>query len=167
MSTVLDEIFEGFEPSPEFVSVMAAQEPAAVLGLDIGTSGVRAALFDESGREIQGASARTNRSIIAAVDFERVDADDLVEEVARTIDDLCAKSTATSQRVEFVAISCFWHSLLGVDGDGHPTTPVLGWANTQVGRAAEKLRARFEERGIHQRTGCRLHPATGRQNFFG
>ena len=159
MSTVLDEIFEGFEPSPEFVSVMAAQEPAAVLGLDIGTSGVRAALFDESGREIQGASARTNRSIIAAVDFERVDADDLVEEVTRTIDDLCAKSTATSQRVEFVAISCFWHSLLGVDGDGHPTTPVLGWANTQVGRAAEKLRARFDERGIHQRTGCRLHPS--------
>src|SRR5207244_2054310 len=33
MSSVLDEVFETFEPSPEFVSVMAASKPAVALSL--------------------------------------------------------------------------------------------------------------------------------------
>ncbi len=50
MSSVLDNVLEGFEPSPELVSVMAGSKTAAVLAVDIGTSGVRASLFDEFGR---------------------------------------------------------------------------------------------------------------------
>ena len=58
MSSALDEVLEGFEPSPQIVSVMAQSRPAVVLGLDIGTSGIRAALFDERGKDIDGASVR-------------------------------------------------------------------------------------------------------------
>jgi gluconokinase len=159
MSSVLDVVFERFEPSPEFVSVMAGQEPTVVLGLDIGTSGVRAALFYERGDEIDGASARTNRRIATAADMEEIDADDLVEQVGRTIDALFLRSPQSITRVELVAISCFWHSLVGIDSDGRPTTPVLGWAHTQAAKTAAQMRRRFDEREIHLRTGCRFHPS--------
>jgi len=45
MSSVVDEVVEGVEPSLDVVSVMAGVKPAVLLSLDVGTSGVRAALF--------------------------------------------------------------------------------------------------------------------------
>ena len=60
MSNVLDEIVEGVEPWPGVVSVMAGERTPVLLGLDIGTSGIRAALFDETGREIAGSSIRSD-----------------------------------------------------------------------------------------------------------
>ncbi|HVF23268.1 MAG TPA: gluconokinase, partial [Pyrinomonadaceae bacterium] len=53
----------------------------------------------------------------------------------------------------------FWHSLMGVDADGAPTTPLLTWADTRATQQAQELRAEFDEREIHARTGCRLHPS--------
>ncbi len=158
MSSVLDEVFETFEPSPELVSVMLGSEPAVALSLDIGTSGVRAALFDERGRELDGGSARANW-ILPATSFDELDADELVNEVARAIDALLAKPNHLNKTIELVAISCFWHSLVGVDAEGRATTPVFGWAETRAAQAAEELRARFNEAEIHARTGCRFHPS--------
>lgn len=159
MSSVLDEVFEKLETLPEFVSVLAARQPAAVLALDVGTSGVRAALFDEQGQEIEGAQAHSNRIFATFGDVEELDANDLIELVGRTLDQLFEKAGQSIDGVELIAASCFWHSLVGVGSDGRPTTPVFGWANTRAGRAAQQLRSRFNEPEIHARTGCRLHPS--------
>ncbi len=75
MSSVLDEVLEGFEPSPELVSVMAGSKRAAVLAMDIGTSGVRASLFDERGREIEGASVRIQQTFSEIDDLAVTDAE--------------------------------------------------------------------------------------------
>ena len=126
----------------------------SVLSIDVGTSGVRAALFDEQGNQIEGAKAVTHR---APGDFVELDPDVLVDEVKRTVDELLARSVGAE--VEATAISTFWHSLVGVDGAGKPTTPLLTWADTRAGEAANSLRAEFDEREIHARTGCRFHPS--------
>ena len=159
MSTVLDGVFENLETLPEFVSVLAARESAALLALDVGTSGVRAALFNEQGREIAGAQAHSNRVFATFGDVEELDASDLIELIGRTLDQLFENAGPSIERVELIAASCFWHSLMGVGSDGRPTTPVFGWANTRAGQAAKQLRSRFDEHEIHARTGCRLHPS--------
>ena len=159
MSSVLDEVYERFETLPEFVSVLAAREPAALLALDVGTSGVRAALFDEQGQEIQGAQAHSNRIFATFGDVEELDANDLIELIGRTLDQLFENAGQLIDSVGLIAASCFWHSLMGVSSEGRPTTPVFGWANTRAGHAAKQLRSRFNEREIHARTGCRLHPS--------
>ena len=56
--------------------------------------------------------------------------------------------------VDAVAISCFWHSLVGVDGRGRAITPVLTWR--QVDRAAP---VPLDSDAVHARTGCPLHPS--------
>ena len=159
MSHVLDEVVEGFGPSPELLSVMAGSKTPALLALDIGTSGVRAALFDERGREIEGASVRIDRSWPDAIEIATFDADTLLEQVAQTIDALLAKLNGLPTRIELIAISCFWHSLVGVDEGWRATTPVLGWADSRAAAAAYQLRSEFDEAKTHARTGCRFHPS--------
>jgi gluconokinase len=137
---------------------MAESQPL-VLALDVGTSGVRAALLEENGDEVSGASVRINSRISGLTDNGIADADLLVEEVARAIDALFAKLRAPVGRVELVAASCFWHSLIGVDEAGRATTPLLGWSDSRAVAAAYKLRSTLDEKRVHARTGCRLHPS--------
>ena len=159
MSSVLDEVVDRVEASLDVVSVMAGMKPAVLLSLDVGTSGIRAALFDEMGSEISGAQVSNRRNLSAAVDFAELDAEAIVAQVVETIDDLFAKSVHSGARIEFIAISCFWHSLIGIDSAGRATTPLLTWADTRAAQMAKNLRSKFAEREIHSRTGCRFHPS--------
>ena len=155
----MDEVVEGLRPGSDFISVMAGRKPAYLLGLDVGTSGVRAALFDELGNEVDGAEARTTRRAALASSFGALDADLILDQVIETIDDLLATSPILDGQVAFISISCFWHSLLGVDRQGQPTTPLLTWADTRTGSAIKQLRANFDEQEFHKRTGSRFHPS--------
>jgi gluconokinase len=154
MSSVLDEVVDGVEPAPGILSPMEGSRPTFLLSIDVGTSGVRAALFDDAGAETMSSHARP-RSQGALSDLGEFDADSLVDEVIRTIDELLASSN--TDEIQFIAISTFWHSLLGVDENGSPTTPLLSWADTRAARFANELRASFDETEIHARTGCRFH----------
>ena len=152
MSSVLDEVVDGVEPAPGILSVMEAMRPAFLLSIDVGTSGVRAALFDDRGDETTSHQG-TRRSVVS--DLGEFDPDALVDEVIATIDELLASSE--TNEIQFIAISTFWHSLVGVDAAGLPTTPLLSWADTRASSVAREMRASFDEREIHRRTGCRFH----------
>jgi len=154
MSSVLDEVVDRAEPAPGILSVMQATRPAFLLSIDVGTSGVRAALFDDAGVETMSNHARPRREG-ALSDLAEFDVHELVDEVITTIDELLASSDTAE--IQFIAISTFWHSLVGVDRAGSPTTPLLSWADTRAARFANDLRASFDEAEIHARTGCRFH----------
>jgi gluconokinase len=159
MSSALDEVLEGFEPSPELVSVMAGSKTAAVLAVDIGTSGVRASLFDERGLEIEGATVRIQQTLPEIGELAVTDAEANFDLVTQAIDALLDQPYQASAQIQLIAISCFWHSLMGVDAQGLATTPVFGWADTRAAAAVTELRRRFDEPRVHARTGCRFHPS--------
>ncbi|HEX6283684.1 MAG TPA: FGGY family carbohydrate kinase, partial [Pyrinomonadaceae bacterium] len=83
----------------------------SVFSIDVGTSGVRAGLFDEQGNQIDGAQAVRRREV---TDFAELDPDELVEEVVKTVDDVLGQSVQDAGPFEAIAISAFWHSLMGV-----------------------------------------------------
>ncbi len=157
MSSALDEVLEGFEPSPQIVSLMPQSRPAAVLGLDIGTSGIRAALFDEHGEDIASASVRQHWP--AANDATSFNAEQRLGWIESAIDDLFGLAKTIDLEIQQISISCFWHSLVGVDENGDSTTPVFTWASIEATAAAQELRDLFDESSIHARTGCRFHPS--------
>lgn len=132
-----------------------------VLALDVGTSSVRAALYDEGAREIPGTQARTPGSLSTTVEGgAEIDAEEAAQQVALTIDAALALAGAVQcVRIETVAVSCFWHSLVGVDDGGTAVTPVLTWGDTRAVDEAEELRSRFDERAFHARTGAPFHPS--------
>jgi gluconokinase len=138
-------------------------EPAAarapyVVALDIGTSSGRAVVFDAEGREVAGTQARVEWSFTTTREGgAEVDADWLLEQTSRTLDETLARVASLNLRVEAVAVSCFWHSLVGVDAEGRALTPLYGWADTRAALEVAELRRRFDERAVHARTGCRFH----------
>jgi gluconokinase len=138
----------------------ALKETPLLLALDIGTSSGRGALYDEQGLEIEGTQARFTRSLSTTSDGgAELDAREAIEQIARTIDEVLARSANFRARIETVAVACFWHSLVGVSEEGEPVTPVYGWADLRAARYAEDLRRRLDERASHARTGCRFHPS--------
>lgn len=135
-------------------------ETPLVLALDIGTSSVRGALYDERGHEIDGTQARVVRDLKTTVDGgAEIGALGAIEQTALVIDRVIARVAEFDARIEAVAIACFWHSLVGVDERGEPLTPVFGWADTRAARYAETLKQRLDEAAAHARTGCRFHPS--------
>ena len=134
------------------------EDQPLVLALDIGTSSVRGALYDEQGSEIEGTQARIPRTLATTSDGgAELDAREAIEQTARAIDAVLALSPGA--RIETVSVACFWHSLVGVNAVGRAMTPILGWADTRAARFAEELKRRLDEREAHRRMGCRFHPS--------
>lgn len=129
-----------------------------ILALDIGTSSVRALLFDSAGSAVPHVLAQHTYTLNTSSDGEvSVDAELLVDLVAKTIDEALAAAGPLASHIGAVAIDTFWHSLMGVDASGHPVMPLLTWEDTRPRSAAAELSKRLDKAAIHARTGAPLH----------
>ncbi|MBI3458569.1 MAG: gluconokinase [Candidatus Rokubacteria bacterium] len=137
--------------------VTPSAEPPFVVTLDVGSSSVRALCFDARGRAL-GRKRQLGYEPSATPDGGvEIDADRLLELTAEALDGLLADLGPRAEGVAAVAISTFWHTLLGVRDDGRASTPLYSWADTRSAGAVEALRACLDERAYHARTGCALH----------
>ncbi|HEV2741829.1 MAG TPA: gluconokinase [Rubrobacter sp.] len=126
------------------------------MSLDVGSSSVRAALHDASGDAVGGSEVKLDHEFDQTADGgATADADALLDLTARAIDGVLSRQP--DARILCVAASTFWHSVLGVDRDGRPTTPILTWADRRAADAARDLRDRLDEEAVHRRTGAPLH----------
>ena len=127
-----------------------------ILALDIGSSSVRAAFFDHAGNLLPRTLVKIERKLKAtASGGSEIDADAAFRQVIAAIDGAMEK--APKGEVTHVASCTFWHSLMGIDGNGKPTTPVYGWADNQSRDHVATLRKKLDERETHNRTGARFH----------
>src|SRR4051812_33064970 len=95
-----------------------------VLALDVGSSSVRAAVFEEDGSPLEGAAeqvpyaAPSERDAQTELDTERV-----VEACRYAAE----RALEHGGRVDAVGVSCFWHSLLPLDERGRPLSALMTW----------------------------------------
>src|SRR5215471_2547798 len=86
--------------------------PPYVLALDIGTSSVRALLFDSTGTAVHDVCAQHTYTLTTSNDGEvSVDADMLVDLVAETIDETLIAAGPLASQIAAVATDTFWHTL--------------------------------------------------------
>jgi gluconokinase len=111
----------------------------SVLALDVGSSSVRAQQFD-----VRGEAAGELRQ----EEYESDDPAEVAAAVRRVLGD-----------EEPDATSCFAHSLVAVDEDWNPLTPILGWRDTRSADAAQRLAQQLDAGKFHARTGAFLHPS--------
>ena len=129
---------------------------ARILSVDVGSSSVRAELYDGSGTGLEETETKLDYDFEYTADGgATTDADGLIGLVARAIDG--ALSGVKDAEIAGVAMSTFWHSVLGLDREGDPTTPILTWADRRAAAAARELRGALDEAAVHRRTGCVLH----------
>jgi gluconokinase len=131
---------------------------AHVLTVDIGSSSVRASLHDRTGTPVEGSAVQHKHALRLSADGgAEIDPKELEDITVDAIDQTMAFADERAVGVDAVAIDTIWHSTLGVDRAGDPTTPVLTWADRRAGPAADELRRRLDEPAVHRRTGCVLH----------
>lgn len=142
-----------------FVSLADARAPLT-LAIDAGTSSVRAVAFDGEGNAIADSEEQITYVLETTADGGATfPAERLFELTLQVIDGAVAHLRERAADVTAVGTTSFWHSLLGTDGQGRPTTPVLYWADTRSAPEATALRQELNPGAIWQRTGCRLHPS--------
>lgn len=125
-----------------------------VLVIDIGSSSIRALLFDHHANPIPGAIARRVHTISAHGTF---DVQALQHRVAQCIDDILEHKAAA--QLAAVGLSSFASSLVGVDRHNQALTPLLTYADTRSIDEFHDLRSVYEATDTHQRTGCPHHTA--------
>ena len=137
---------------------MPRSRRSGVLALDLGTSSVRAVVYDTRGAMIEPTLCDLPYKVDTALPGQvSSDPDRLIRLVFRAIDTALAE--AHHQRVEILAVgaSCYWHSLMGVDRNGRPTTELFTWADTRSAPQTQSLRRNVDEHAYHARTGCYFH----------
>jgi gluconokinase len=130
-----------------------------VLAIDIGTSSVRALLFDASARQIDHTESQHPWSLTETVDGGLVgDSDFLVSLVCQTIDECLDRVKPRAADIGAVGVSSFWHSLQCLDEDRRPVGPLLMWIDNRSRAEANRLREDVDRATrMRRETGCRPH----------
>ncbi len=129
-----------------------------ILGLDIGSSSVRGALFDDRGEMLRETFTAKQRRFSATEDGgAELDAERAYRQVVHVIDGVLDRASGVKGEITRIASCSFWHSLVGIDEHGKPTTPVYGWADNRSREYVKVLREKLDEDRVHQRTGARFH----------
>lgn len=140
------------------VSPEQAETPF-VLALDIGSSSVRASLNDRQGRLVGDYVARRRWKMSVDSDgAAEADPEHIMQMVMDVIDEEIAKCGSLADAVEGVGIATLTGNIVGVDAEGQAVTPMTTYADTRAAPQAEALRQEFDEKQVHNRTGCPFHP---------
>ncbi len=128
------------------------------LAIDIGSSSVRAMLFDRDTNLIEGSVvSRKYNFDVTSEGGSTVNADFLKGLVEQCLDEVLIHPLAKDIRA--VGMDTFVGNLIGVDRTGKALTPIYTYADTENSEDVEILSHTVDLDRVHQRTGCRLHTA--------
>jgi len=117
-------------------------------------------VFDAAGRAVEGLKEQIEyRMRHEPPGASEIDATALLEQAIHCINAVLHRAGGQAERIAAVGVCTFWHSMVGVDADGKPVTPLYTWADARPGRAAHLLRERLDVEAVHARTGCAIHPS--------
>lgn len=129
-----------------------------ILALDIGSSSVRAALYDGDANLIPRTSVKVEQAFTVTPDGgNEINTGHAIKNVVAAIDAVLEKTKRLKGEIEYVASCSFWHSLVGVNAQGDHTPVILSWADTRSRQYTEVLKRRFDEAETHNRTGAHFH----------
>ncbi|NOZ49592.1 MAG: gluconokinase [Chloroflexi bacterium] len=145
--------------NPAIVAPAQAEAPL-VLALDIGSSSVRAQLYDRQGRLVEGVVGRQRHELHSSRDgASEADPDHLLTLAFACLDETLAKAGPLSEHIAGVAVDTLVNNILGIDASGQAITPLTTYADTRAADEVPGLRRDFDEAEVHNRTGCRFHPS--------
>lgn len=122
-----------------------------VIGLDVGTTAVKAVAF----------AVGSPWRVLAVRDIEPGAVQDLDAIAAAVTSALgeCAAGCA-GRRVVALSVSTAMHGLVALDADKRPLTPLVTWADGRAADQAWRLHASGEAVELHRSSGAPVHPMT-------
>ncbi len=135
----------------------AAPPSEVIIGLDVGTTGVKAVAF--------GLGARWERIAIREYPLLQPAPNQQVQDPAMILTaaaDALAECVAGVGRAKVLAISLSagMHGLMALDEELRPLTPLITWADARAHEEARSLRRSGQAGELHAHTGVPVHPMT-------
>lgn len=132
-----------------------------ILALDLGTSSTRTALFDTAAQRLPETTAQQTYPLLTSADgAAELEPGVLLSAVRRCLEQTMQRyrsdATLRGRPIAGIAVSCFWHSLVGCDAKGTALTNIITWADSRCREDAAKLREELGEKATHARTGCMI-----------
>ena len=128
------------------------------LGLDVGTTNIKAAVFDLSGKQLAYAS-RPNVIHHPQPEYSEHDAEEIWQILAADIRDVTAKAGA--EGIRGIAASSMAECGVLLDEGGHPLYPVIAWYDPRTAEEGKALETALGARQIYSITGQFLMPLYG------
>jgi len=126
-----------------------------MLGIDIGTTSTKAVLFSEKGDVIQveniGYPLYTPDISTAEQNPEEI-----FQAVLQTI--LNTMKHHGDKKLSFISFSSAMHSVIAMDENDQPLTPVITWADNRSEAWAHKIKNELNGHEVYKRTGTPIHP---------
>lgn len=129
---------------------------AYMIGIDIGTTSTKAALFHINGELVDTAFAHYPL-YTPQISAAEQDPDEIFQAVIQTIAQIMTKNNLDPSHIHFVSFSAAMHSIIPIDASGTPLMNALTWADNRSEHYAKHL----SEQGGHQiylSTGTPIHP---------
>lgn len=129
-----------------------------IVSLDIGSSSVRTLLYDEHAKAVPGFGKQIAYELTTTPDGGvEIDPAMLLDYCRDCLSAIDSELAEKGIRPAAIASAGFWHSFLGVDANGQPTTPVMHLLDTRSTLQVEWLKKRLKEKAVHSRVGCVFH----------
>jgi gluconokinase len=126
-----------------------------VIGLDVGTTGVKAAAF-EPGTSWRTVAIREYPLLQRGPDEQVQDCGAIIKASREALAE-CVAATGGAEALA-VAVSAGMHGLVALDAELQPLTPLITWADARAREEARALRRADRAAELHARTGVPLHP---------
>jgi gluconokinase len=124
------------------------------IGVDIGTTSVKSVAFNGAGNvlHIHATEYAMQHPLPGTSEQNAL----LIFDAF--IDGLQKNMAALNSKPAFVAFSAAMHSLMAVDENGKPITPLIIWADNRAAGIAEKLHTENKAWFYYEKTGVPVHP---------
>lgn len=132
-----------------------------LLGLDIGTTTIKAVLYDPRAGKLTAQSSQPTPVEHPTQEMSQHDPEQLWSAVCR-----CLKSISNDQMIDALAISSFAEAGLPLDEKGEPLYPIIAWYDPRTEPQAEWWQAQLSLEELYTITGQRLAPSFGVNKYL-
>ena len=123
-----------------------------ILGIDIGTTSLKAAVFDHAGA--QKAAAVVEYSLLTPqTNIVEAPCNIYMESIQKCMQVIASKGTISTRDITVVGFSVQGETLCLLDGDCQPLKNAIVWMDNRAGEQAEELRSKFGDELCYQVTG--------------
>lgn len=126
------------------------------MGIDLGTSSVRAVVFDTQGvpvltrqQELTMITDQPNR-----VEF---DPEEILNHLIDVVRQTMSQLNEDGKKLAGIGFSTQMHSLIFTDNQGQPLTNVIAWADNRAHEQAESFKEQHNYKTLYKKTGCIVH----------
>jgi len=135
---------------------MTKKSKQLFMGVDIGISSIKAAVFDPDGNQL-GFHKIEISLICNLTGMAELGPEVIFRSFLDVVKKCIRESKICPDELEAIGLSSQMHSLLAIDGLGNCLTNIITWADTRAKNQADFIKEKFDYKKMSFNTGCRIY----------